>query len=220
MCFFIFFLLLRCVLSNLTARPSSAAFSAASRPSAGLSPSRRNVASQLTELLTAFIASVRARSLAVSASASGVVSGGLSSVAGAVLVVLGRGGAWVWVPRTSVDEASKRAEAGWESTSGRCWEKNWWRRRSGALRGGWDARTVGAAEHVVVDTAWSAGAVEGTGDGGVEGSSACWGSLLLLGVLASSRVGDFALLALAPGTTLGGLEELKNLPPGGFENRE
>ena len=178
------------------------------------------MASQLTELLTAFIANVRARSLAVSASASGVVSGGLSSVAGAVLV-LGRGGAWVWVPRTSVDEASKSAEAGWASTSGRCWEKNWWRRRSGALRGGWDARTVGA-EHVVVV---SAGVAEGTGEGGVEVSSGadCWGSLLLLllGVLASTRVGDFALLALAPpGTTLGGLEELKNLPPGGFENRE
>ena len=79
------------------------------------------------------------------------------------------------------------------------------------------------AENVVVV---SAGVAEGTGEGGVEVSSGvdCWGSLLLLlllGVLASTRVGDFALLALAPpGTTLGGLEELKNLPPGGFENRE
>lgn len=69
---------------------------------------------------------------------------------------------------------------------------------------------------------------EGTGEGGAEGSSggdgeeeeACCGSLLLLlllGVPASTREGDFALAA---GTTLGGLDELKNLPPGGFENRE
>jgi hypothetical protein len=66
---------------------------------------------------------------------------------------------------------------------------------------------------------------EGTGEGGTEDSSgveeeeeeACCGSLLGLLLAASTRVGDFAL---AEGTTLGGLEELKNLPPGGFENRE
>jgi hypothetical protein len=64
---------------------------------------------------------------------------------------------------------------------------------------------------------------EGTGEGGEEGSSdgeeeeeeACCGSFVLL---PSTRVGFFAVLAA--GTTLGGLEELKNLPPGGFENRE
>ena len=51
---------------------------------------------------------------------------------------------------------------------------------------------------------------EGTGEDEREGSSGGdEGSLF-----ASTRVGDFA------GTTLGGLEELKNLPPGGFENRE
>jgi hypothetical protein len=75
LCFFIFFLRLRLVLSSSTARPPSSVLSAES------SPSRRNVASQLTALLTAFIASVRARSRAVSASASGVVSGGSSRVA-------------------------------------------------------------------------------------------------------------------------------------------
>lgn len=175
------------------------------------------MASQLTVLLTAFIARVRASSRAVSASASGVVSGGLSSVAG--VPVLGGGAAWV--PRTSVDEASKSAEAGWESTSGRCWEKNWWRRRSGALSGGWDARTVGA-ETNAGRAGECGGVVDGTGEGGAEESSgvdeeACWGSLLF-GVLASTRVGVFALLA--PGTTLGGFDELKNLPPGGFENKE
>ena len=50
----------------------------------------------------------------------------------------------------------------------------------------------------MVDAAWSAGAVEGTEEGGVEESSGveevCRGSLLL--------------------------KESKNLPPGGFENRE
>src|SRR6266702_1145489 len=217
LCCFIFFLRLRWVLSSWTARPSSAALSAV-RPSAGLRPSRWSVASQPTELLTAFIARARARSRAVSASASGVVSGGLSSVAGAA-------GACVRVgPRTSVEEASKRTAAGWESTSGRCWAKNWCRRRSGALSGGWEASTVGA-EVNAGRAGECGGEAEGKGEGGTEGSSGgdeddCWGSLLLpllLGVLASTRVGDFAL---AEGTTLGGLDELKNLPPGGFENRE
>jgi hypothetical protein len=97
------------------------------------------VASQLTALHTEFIANVRARSRAVSASASGVVSGGSSSVAwGAeaevVAVTLGPyGGVGL---RVNVGQESKRAVAGWERTSGRCCEKNWCRRRSGALRGG------------------------------------------------------------------------------------
>ena len=207
------------MLSNPTARSSSAAFSAA-RPSAGLRPSRRNVSSQPTELLTAFIANVRARSRAVSASASGVVSGGLSSVVtvpfwfwGESVVVVG--------PRTSVDEASKSAVAGCERTSGRCCAKNWCRRRSGALSGGWDARIVvgGAA---VGGFAVECGVVEDEGTGEAdeeessgEGEEACCGSFVLV---PSTRVGDFAVLAA--GTTLGGFEELKNLPPGGFENRE
>jgi hypothetical protein len=38
-----------------------------------------------------------------------------------------------------------------------------------------------------------------------------------LAVAASTRVADFAL---AGGTTLGGLDELKKRPPGGFEKRE
>ena len=100
------------------------------------------------------------------------------------------------MPRTCVDEASKSAESGRESASGRCWEKNWWRRRSGALRGGWDART-GGAEHVVVDAAWSAGRLKAEGVveelSGVE-EEVFWGSLLL--------------------------EKFKNLPLNGFENRE
>lgn len=40
-----------------------------------------------------------------------------------------------------------------------------------------------------------------------------------MAVLASTRVVDFAE-ALAGGTTLGGFDELKKRPPGGFENRE
>ena len=40
-----------------------------------------------------------------------------------------------------------------------------------------------------------------------------------MAVLASTRVADFAE-ALAGGTTLGGFDELKKRPPGGFENRE
>lgn len=88
----------------------------------------------------------------MSASASGVVSGGSSKVAWAaadaeaVVVELEPcGGAGLSV---SVVEESKSADAGWESTSGRCCEKNWCRRRSGALSGGWDASAVGAAEGV------------------------------------------------------------------------
>ena len=182
------------------------------------------MASQLTALLTAFIANVRARSRAVSASASGVVSGGSSSVpweteAGVVFVVLGPcGGAGL---RASVGQESKSVVAGWERTSGRCCEKNWCRRRSGALSGGWDARAMGA-----VEGAGRAGAGVAL-DGGVavvvEGSSGkdedccCWVSPFA--ELASTRVGDFAE-ALAGGTTLGGFDELKNRPPGGFEKRE
>jgi hypothetical protein len=148
LCFFIFFLLLRWVLSSSTVRP----WSPSTVFSVGLRPSRRNVASQLTALLTAFIANVRERSRAVSASASGVVSGGSSNVAWAaadaeaVVVEPGPcGGAGLSV---SVVEESKSADAEWESTSGRCCEKNWCRRRSGALSGGWDASAVGAAEGV------------------------------------------------------------------------
>ena len=88
----------------------------------------------------------------MSASASGVVSGGSSNVAWAaadaeaVFVEPGPcGGAGLSV---NVVEESKSADAGWESTSGRCCEKNWCRRRSGALSGGWDASAVGAAEGV------------------------------------------------------------------------
>lgn len=92
--------------------------------------------SQLTALLTAFIANVRARSRAVSESASGVVSGGSSSVAWgteeAVVVPGSCGGAGL---RASVGEESKSAAAGWVRMSGRCCEKNWCRRRSGALSG-------------------------------------------------------------------------------------
>ncbi len=211
------------MLSSSTARPwsPSAAFSA------GLRPSRRNVASQLTALLTAFITNVRERSRAVSASASGVVSGGSSNVAWEaadaepVIVELGPcGGAELSV---SVVEESKSADAGWESTSGRCCEKNWCRRRSGALRGGWDASAVGATESV-----GRAGEDDPALDGDVvvvpEASSGkdddvccCWVSLLA--VFASTRVADFAE-ALAGGTTLGGFDELKKRPPGGFENKE
>jgi hypothetical protein len=213
------------VLSSSTVRPwspSAAIFSA------GLRPSRRNVASQLTALLTAFITNVRERSRAVSASASGVVSGGSSNVAWAaadaeaVVVELGPcGGAGLSV---SVVEESKSADAGCESTSGRYCEKNWCRRRSGALSGGWDASAVGAADGV-----GRAGEDNPALDGDVvvvpEASSGkdddvcCWVSLVA--VLASTRVVDFAE-ALAGGTTLGGFDELKKRPPppGGFENRE
>jgi hypothetical protein len=45
----------------------------------------------------------------------------------------------------------------------------------------------------------------------------CWVSPLA--VLVSTRVADFAE-AVAGGTTLGGFEELKKRPPGGFEKRE
>ena len=149
LCFFIFFLRLRWVLSSSTVRPWSPI---AAVFSAGLRPSRRNVASQLTALLTAFIANVRESSRAVSASASGVVSGGSSNVAWApadaeaVVVELEPcGGAGL---SASVVEESKSADAGWESTRGRYCEKNWCRRRSGALSGGWDASAVGAADGV------------------------------------------------------------------------
>jgi len=84
----------------------------------------------------------------VSASASGVVSGGSSNVtwAAAAAVELGAcGGTGLSV---NVVEESKSADEGWESTSGRCCEKNWCRRRSGALSGGWDASAVGTAEDV------------------------------------------------------------------------
>jgi hypothetical protein len=164
----------------------------------------------------------------VSASASGVVSGGSSNVAWAaadaeaVVVELGPcGGVGLSL---SVVEESKSADAGWESTSGRYCEKNWCRRRSGALSGGWEASAVGPAESV------------GSGDdnpalhGDVvvvpEASSGkdddvccCCCCVSPLAVLASTRVADFAE-ALAGGTTLGGFEELKKRPPGGFENRE
>jgi hypothetical protein len=162
----------------------------------------------------------------VSASASGVVSGGSSNVAWAaadaeaVVVELGPcGGAGLSV---SVVEESKSADAGWERTSGRYCEKNWCRRRSGALSGGWDASAVGAAD------VGRAGEDDPALDGDVvvvpEASSGkedevccCWVSPLA--VLASTRVADFAE-ALAGGTTLGGFDELKKRPPGGFENRE
>jgi hypothetical protein len=88
----------------------------------------------------------------VSASASGVVSGGSSNVAWAaadaeaVVVELGPcGGVGLSL---SVVEESKSADAGWESTSGRYCEKNWCRRRSGVLSGGWEASAVGPAESV------------------------------------------------------------------------
>lgn len=162
----------------------------------------------------------------MSASASGVVSGGFSSVAWgteaeAVFVMLGPcGGAGL---RVNVGQESKSAVAGWERTSGRCCEKNWCRRRSGAFSGGWDASATGAVEGV--------GRAGGEGvalDGGVavvvvEGSSGkdedccCWVSPFA--ELASTRVADFAE-ALAGGTTFGGFDELKKRPPGGLEKRE
>jgi len=68
-------------------------------------------------------------------------------------------------------------------------------------------------------------ALDGDDDVVAEGSSGkdedacccCWVSPLA--VLASTRVAGFAE-ALAGGTTLGGFDELKKRPPGGFENRE
>ena len=164
----------------------------------------------------------------MSASASGVVSGGSSNVAWAaadaeaVVVELGPcGGAGLSV---RVVEESKSTDAGWESTSGRCCEKNWCRRRSGALSGGWDASAVGAAEGV-----GRAGEEDPALDGDVvvvpevssgNGDDACCCCCVSpLAVPASTRVTDFAE-ALAGGTTLGGFDELKKRPPGGFENRE
>ena len=162
----------------------------------------------------------------MSASVSGVVSGGSSNVAWAaavaeaVVVELGPcGGARLSL---SVVEESKSADAGWESTSGRYCEKNWCNRRSGALSGGWEASAVGAAEGV-----GRAGEDNAVLDGDVvvvpeassgEGDDVCC-CVSPLAVLASTRVADFAE-ALAGGTTLGGFEELKKRPPGGFENRE
>lgn len=163
----------------------------------------------------------------MSASASGVVSGGSSNVAWATADAAGVvefgscGGAGLSV---SVVEESKSADAGWESTSGRYCEKNWCRRRSGALSGGWDASAVGAAdgvgragdddpalgEDVVVVPEASSGKEDDV-------CCCCWVSPLA--VLASTRVADFAE-AVAGGTTLGGFDELKKRPPGGFENRE
>ena len=163
----------------------------------------------------------------MSASASGVVSGGSSNVAWAaadaeaVVVELGPcGGAGLSV---SVAEESKSADEGWESTSGRCCEKNWCRRKSGALSGGWDASAVGTTEGVgragEDDPALDGDVVvvpeESSGRG--EDTCCCWVSPLA--VLASTRVADFAE-ALAGGTTLGGFDELKKRPPGGLENRE
>ena len=162
----------------------------------------------------------------MSASASGVVSGGSSNVAWAaadaeaVVVELGPcGGAGLSV---IVVEESKSADAGWESTSGRYCEKNWCRRRSGALSGGWDASAVGAAG------VGRAGEDDPALDGDVvvvpeassgNGDDVCCCCVSPLAVLASTRVADFAE-ALAGGTTLGGFDELKKRPPGGFENRE
>jgi len=156
----------------------------------------------------------------VSESASGVVSGGSSSVAWgveAVVVPESCGGAGL---RARVGEESKSAAADWVRTSGRCCEKNWCRRRSGALSGGWDASAMGSAEGV----GKTAEEVTLDGDEDVEESSGkdedaccCWGSPLA--VFASTRVADFGE-ALAGGTTLGGFDELKKRPPGGFENRE
>jgi len=163
----------------------------------------------------------------VSASASGVVSGGSSNVAWAAadaeaVVVEPRpcGGAGL---RVRAGEESKSADAGWESTSGRCCEKNWCRRRSGALSGGWDASAVGAAEGIgrvgeedaAVDGAVVVVAEESSG----KDEEACCCCVSPLAVLASTRVADFAE-ALAGGTTLGGFDELKKRPPGGLEKRE
>ncbi len=185
------------------------------------------MASQLTALLTAFIANVRARSRAVSASASGVVSGGSSNVAWAaadaeavVVEPVSCGGVGL---RVSAGEESKSTDADWESTSGRCCEKNWCRRRSGALSGGWDANAVGAAEGIGRAGEEDA-AVEGVIVVVPEASSGkdedvCCCCVSPLAVLVSTRVADFAE-ALAGGTTLGGFEELKKRPPGGFEKRE
>ena len=163
----------------------------------------------------------------MSASASGVVSGGSSMVAWeaadaeAVVVESGpRGGAGLSV---SVVKESKRVDAGWESTSGRYCEKNWCKRRSGALRGGWDASAVGAAEGVERaeedDTVLDGEVVVVPGVSSGKGDDVCCCWVSPLAVLASTRVGDFEE-ALAGGTTLGGFDELKKRPPGGFENRE
>ena len=82
---------------------------------------------------------------------------------------------------------------------------------------------MGAAEGI----GWTEGegvALDGDDDDVVEESSGkdedagcCWVSTLV--VLASTRVGDFAEAPVG-GTTLGGFDELKKRPPGGFENRE
>jgi hypothetical protein len=119
--------------------------------------------------------------------------------------------------RVSVVEESKSTDAGWESTSGRYCEKNWCRRRSEALSGGWDASAVGAAEGV-----GRAGEDDPALDGDVvvvpEASSGkvedvcCCCVSPLAAALASTRVADFAK-ALAGGTTLGGFDELKKRPP-------
>jgi hypothetical protein len=81
---------------------------------------------------------------------------------------------------------------------------------------------VGAEESGVGRDSGGDGWEEVPDGGDVEESSGkdeegcCWDSPL--GVLASTREGDD--FALAGGTTLGGFEELKKRPPGGFENRE
>jgi hypothetical protein len=164
----------------------------------------------------------------VSASASGVVSGGSSNVASAAaadaeavvveLVSCGGGGL-----RASAGEESKSTDADWESTSGRCCEKNWCRRRSGALSGGWDANAVGAAEGVgrasEEDAAVEEVVVVVPEPSSGKDEDVCCCCVSLLAVLVSTRVGDFAE-ALAGGTTLGGFDELKKRPPGGFEKRE
>jgi hypothetical protein len=80
---------------------------------------------------------------------------------------------------------------------------------------------VGAEERVGRDCGEDG--VGGEPDGDAEGSSGgtdegvwCWASPLVV-ALASTRAVDFAVVG---GTTLGGLEELKKRPPGGFENKE
>jgi hypothetical protein len=72
--------------------------------------------------------------------------------------------------------------------------------------------TVG--EGVAVDGDDDDVAVEGSSGKGEDACCCCWVSLLF--VLVSTRVAAFA----EAGITLGGFDELKKRPPGGFENRE
>jgi hypothetical protein len=82
----------------------------------------------------------------------------------------------------------------------------------GAVEG---VRNTGG-EDVALDGDDDADFVDGS-SGKDEDACCCWVSPLA--VLVSTRGADFGE-ALAGGMTLGGFDELKKRPPGGFENRE